>query len=310
MLSTPADFPVFNYCTAASTSLRRMGWSSSVSVLGQFCTWWISIGLVGVQHRAVFCPSIQYLSLFCKTFSWMILDSSRFPLFHSGQSFTSWYALLLLFFLRFSSISLHCSTTQFFSAFFMHLLMLLFTSLYFSDPSGSNLFFLSFSFFSLSLLLYRSRISAVIHGLFYWRCLPRTLLAVSVTAVLKVVIIESRFVLSLLIMVRGANLPPIIAWKVSNTLGSVSFSRSNLSLVCFGLLIFSGEGRRSLSANRDHFQCLLLENFVFWRCSLLIGSASSLECNQSGCGVVHLSYAMSIFWMPCDDQICSPTQDR
>ena len=42
----------------------------------------------------------------------------------------------------------------------------------------------------------------------------------------------------------------------------------------------------------------------------LIGSASSLECNQSGCGVVHLGYAISIFWMPCDDQMCSPTQDR
>ena len=36
MLSTPADFPFFNDCTAASTSLRRMGWSSSVSVWVQF----------------------------------------------------------------------------------------------------------------------------------------------------------------------------------------------------------------------------------------------------------------------------------
>ena len=35
---TPADFPFFNDCTAASTSLRRMGWSSSVSVWGQFST--------------------------------------------------------------------------------------------------------------------------------------------------------------------------------------------------------------------------------------------------------------------------------
>ena len=61
---------------------------------------------------------------------------------------------------------------------------------------------------------------------------------------------------------------------------------------------------------RGHFQCLLLENFVFWYCSLLIGSASSLECNQSGCGVVHLGYARSIFWMLCVDQKCSPTQDR
>ena len=38
MLSTPADLPFFNDYTAASTSLRRMGWSSSVSVWGQFST--------------------------------------------------------------------------------------------------------------------------------------------------------------------------------------------------------------------------------------------------------------------------------
>ena len=38
MLSTPADFPFVNDCTAASTSLRRMGWSSSVSVWGHFST--------------------------------------------------------------------------------------------------------------------------------------------------------------------------------------------------------------------------------------------------------------------------------
>ena len=32
MLSTQTDFPFFSNCTAASTSLRRMGWSSSMSV--------------------------------------------------------------------------------------------------------------------------------------------------------------------------------------------------------------------------------------------------------------------------------------
>ena len=90
--------------------------------------------------------------------SWTVV---AFPCFTVVKSFTSWYALLLLFFLRFSSISLHCSPIQFSFAFFMHLLMLLFTSLYFSDPSGSNLFFLS------SLLLsHRSRISAVIQVFF------------------------------------------------------------------------------------------------------------------------------------------------
>ena len=38
MLSAPADCPFSNDCTAASTSFQRMGWSSSVSVLGQFST--------------------------------------------------------------------------------------------------------------------------------------------------------------------------------------------------------------------------------------------------------------------------------
>ena len=36
MLSTPADFLFVNDCTAASTSLRRVGWSSFVSIWGQF----------------------------------------------------------------------------------------------------------------------------------------------------------------------------------------------------------------------------------------------------------------------------------
>ena len=125
--------------------------------------------------------------------------------------------------------------------------------------------------------------------------------------------IESKFVSSLFMIVRGANCPLIIAWKVSHTLGSFSFSRSDLSLMCFGSLIHfrvSDEDGRSSSVSCGHFQCQLLENFVFWQCSLLIGSASSQECNQSGCGVVHSGYARSIFWMLCDDQNCSPTQDR
>ena len=50
--------------------------------------------------------------------SWTVVD---FP-----RSVTSWYALLLLFFLGFSSVSLHCSPIQFSLAFFLHRLMLLF----------------------------------------------------------------------------------------------------------------------------------------------------------------------------------------
>ena len=49
--------------------------------------WWSSTGLVIVQLRAVFCPSVQFLSFFCEAFSWMISDSSNSLLFYSGQIF-------------------------------------------------------------------------------------------------------------------------------------------------------------------------------------------------------------------------------
>ena len=39
------------------------------------------------QLSTVFCPSVKYLSFFCEAFSWTILDSTSFPLFHSGQVF-------------------------------------------------------------------------------------------------------------------------------------------------------------------------------------------------------------------------------
>ena len=68
MLPTPSDFPVFNDCTAVSTSLRWMGWSSSVSGLGQFSTdgspLALSLYSSELSLRAVFCLSIQYLSFF------------------------------------------------------------------------------------------------------------------------------------------------------------------------------------------------------------------------------------------------------
>ena len=113
-----------------------------------------------IVHRfSISCSSVRHFP----GGSWRV---AAFPYFTVVKSFTSWYALLLLFFLRFSSISRHCSRIQlffylFFLAFFMHHLMLLFTSLCFSTPSGSNFFFLS------SLLLsQRSRIFAVIQIFF------------------------------------------------------------------------------------------------------------------------------------------------
>ena len=117
MLSTPADFPFISDCTAASTSLRRIGWSSSVSVWGQSSTEGSPLALCfysSVQysfHRfSFFQSSVRHFS----ELSWTVV---AFPCFTVVKSFTSWYALLLLFFLRFSSISLHCSPIQFSLAF-------------------------------------------------------------------------------------------------------------------------------------------------------------------------------------------------
>ena len=159
MLSTPAAFPFFNNCTAASTS-------NGVVILCVCLTTvqykWISVGLVIVQLRAVFCPSVQYLSFFCEAFSCTVFDSSNFPLFDSGQIFHELVCPLTVVLPQ-----IFFSLTTLFSypvsiAFFVHILMLLFICLYFSDPSGSNLFFLS------SLILsHRSRSSAVIHFFFF-----------------------------------------------------------------------------------------------------------------------------------------------
>ena len=118
MLSTPADFPFFNNCTAAYMPLRRMGWSSSVSVWGQPSTdgsplaLWLYSSVQYSVHRFSICrSSVRHFP----ERSWTVV---AFPCFTMVKSFTSWYALLLLFFLRFSSVSPHCSPIQFSFAFF------------------------------------------------------------------------------------------------------------------------------------------------------------------------------------------------
>ena len=133
MLPTPADFPSFSDCTAASTFFERWGWSFSVSVWGQqFSTdgsplalWLYSSVQYSVHQFSISHSSVRHFP----ELSWTV---ATFPYFTVVKPLVSWYALLLLFFPRFSSISLHCSPIQFSLAFFVHLLMLLFTSLYFS----------------------------------------------------------------------------------------------------------------------------------------------------------------------------------
>ena len=96
-----------------------------------------------------------------------------------------------------------------------------------------------------------------------------TVTVYTVTVYIVVVITESMSVSSLLMMVRGANFPPIIAWKVSNTLGSFSFLRSNLSLVCFGLLIFF-----KVKAEGHYQQVVITSNVCSWK-TLCSGTAHS-----------------------------------
>ena len=137
-------------------------------------------------------------------------------------------------------------------------LLMFLTFFYFSDPSGSNLFF-CFCCCSIpsicstdQVYLQWSRVSSS------YNICQKISLAVSVTAVFKVVIIESMSESSLFMMVRGANVPPIVAWKVSKTLGSFIFSSSNW--------FFPDKGCRSSCTTRGHFLCLVLENFVSWQC--------------------------------------------
>ena len=71
--------------------------------------------------------------------------------------------------------------------------------------------------------------------------------------------------------------PPIIAWKLSNTLGSFSFSRSNLSFVCFGLLIFFRWRRKVIISKSWSLPMLmLLLACLQWRAEWCLDSLNSL----------------------------------
>ena len=88
------------------------------------------------------------------------------------------------------------------------LLIFLLISLWSLAPSGSPLFF-----FRSRLWSQRSRISGVTQSFLFRPCWPRSSAAVSVTTVLKWVTMESRSASSSTSVARGANLPPIVAWK-------------------------------------------------------------------------------------------------
>ena len=131
---------------------------------------------------------------------------------------------------------------------------------------------------------------SVTHGFFAGRCLPRMLLAVSVTAVLKLLIKAS--ILSWFSRMRSAaNFPPIVAWKISAMLGSLSFSRLNLILM---LPWFFTLWRRSLKViiTNSWSQYRLLE--APGLCNVHTWLEASFDHD-----VVHLTVVVSSWAVPC-----------
>ena len=122
----------------------------------------------------------------------------------------------------------------------------------------------------------------------------------------------------------GERRKPSTAWKVSHKLESSAFRGQTwvfrvldcwllfvlCLFVCLFVFFFS-----QTTVEGHYQQVVAISNvcswntFVFWQCSLLIGRASSLNCDQSVCGVVYFGYARSIFWLLCDDQKCSSRQN-
>ena len=116
MLSTPTDFPFLNDFTAASTSLPRMEWSSSVSVWAQFSTdqsplalWLYNSEQYSVHRFSICRSSVRHFP----ERSWTVV---AFPCFTVVKTSTSWYAILL-FFLKFFNLTTLFSYPVFFSLF-------------------------------------------------------------------------------------------------------------------------------------------------------------------------------------------------
>ena len=90
-----------------------MEWSSSVSVWEQFSTdgsplalWLCSSEQYSVHQFSIYRSSVRNFPEQSRTVV-------AFPCFTVVKSLRCWYTLLLLFFPRFSSISLHCSHVKF-----------------------------------------------------------------------------------------------------------------------------------------------------------------------------------------------------
>ena len=104
--------------------LRCLHSSHSFTVLSKYSVHLLRISFSSVRHF----PDL----------SWIVVG---LPCFSAVRSFTSWYALLLLFLFRQVSISSHWARIQSSFAFFAAFWILHFASLYSSAPSASFCFF-------------------------------------------------------------------------------------------------------------------------------------------------------------------------
>ena len=192
--------------------------------------YWVPISLIVVMVWAILCPPV--FILLCETlprlvtfspppgvggWMWLLLVAHpglfclsfcRFTLFLCCHV----HAFFLFFFLRHASTSWHWPVSM------SHL------------PSSSLSWSFFKSLFSLWLLLAGLSFSSglvlsqkdpgVTQGFHFQRCLPRRSTAVSVTAVLKWVTMESSSAFSTTSVARGAHLPPTVAWEALITFGS------------------------------------------------------------------------------------------
>ena len=162
--------------------------------------------------------------------------------------------------------------------------------------------FCSFCFIPFHLLSSkRPRTSLVTHGIFLWHSFSSISLAASVTAVLYIVVIMVLMSMSLSLRpTSGVNFPHIVAWKLHAGSRSLNFSRTNLSLGWFGFLT-SFRWTRKVIITRSWS----LPMFAPGKLLVLWMLTPDPKCfHQSGCGVSYLGFAMSLFWMICEDQGC------
>ena len=196
----------------------------------QYCG--VSIYPVVVEFWTVFHPPCEDFFLSIRHLLFLSCMANTLACLCIVKSLTIWYAFLVLFLARLLSMSAHFCLTHSSLASFMPFLIHVLVFQYSSRPSCS--FFL---FFNSLYLSHNSSSSFVTHSFILGWFLPRTSVAVSVTAWLKVLTSSSRLSVVSSNHSNGANLPLMIAWKELHIIGSLSFSRLYLAQLKCAFLV-------------------------------------------------------------------------